>query len=106
MPSSSDAVATTALRSPFLSRCSITCRRSLDSEPWVSGDVLLADADAELMRDPLGQRASVDKDQRRPVLEDQFRQPVVNRAPMFVGGKRLQRRVGRLNPELQLAPMP
>ena len=72
----------------------------------VSRDMLLADADAELMRNPLSQRATIDEDQRCPVLEDQLRQSVVHRAPMFVCGKRLERRVGCLNPELQLAPVP
>ena len=72
----------------------------------VSGDMLLAHSNAQLMRDALGERTTVDEDQCGAVLQNQLGQTVVDRAPVFVRGQRLQRRVGGLDPELELAPMP
>ena len=68
-------------------------------------DVLLAESNAQLVRHALGQRATVDEDQRRPMLHDQLSQTVVHRAPVLVCGERRQRRLGRFNPQGQLASM-
>ena len=69
-------------------------------------DAILAHPLAQLMRDPLSQRSPIDEDQRRLVLQDQLRQPVVDRAPVLVRRQRLQRSVRGLDPQLQLPPMP
>ncbi len=48
MPSSSDAVATTSLRSPAFRRCSALSRRSRDRLPWCAATVLLAEPLAQV----------------------------------------------------------
>ena len=99
MPSSSDAVATSARSSPALSRCSASSRRSRDRLPWwlVTGSSP-EDASASRARDPLGQLARVDEDERRAVLADQLGHPRVDLVPLLVRADGRERRAAAPRP--------
>ena len=58
IPSSSEAVATSALRSPARSRASTRSRRSFDRLPWCAATLSVPSAFAELMGDALGHAAA------------------------------------------------
>ena len=73
MPSSSDAVATSARSFPSLSRCLGVEPGLLGEAAVVRGDRLLAQPFGELPRDPLRHPAGIDEDERGPVRLDQAR---------------------------------
>ncbi len=73
MPSSSEAVATSAFSSPSLSRCSSGRRRSFERLPWWLATCSSPRRSRQVVRDALGQAARVHEDQRRAVLADEPR---------------------------------
>ena len=73
MPSSSDAVATSTVRSPARSRSSTRSAPLLREAAVVRGDASLAERLAELVRDALGQPPRVDEHQRGAVLATRAR---------------------------------
>ena len=81
MPSSSELVATSALSSPDFRRCSALQPVLARQAAVVRGDVLLAEPLGQVARDPLGDAALVDEDQRGAMLADQLGEPVVHLAP-------------------------
>ena len=70
------------------------------------GDVVFAQALAQVMRDPLRQPPGVHEHQRGTMLLHQFHQPVVNLVPHLVGGDRPQGRAGHFHREIELALVP
>ena len=71
MPSSSDAVATSARSSPARRRVSTRWRRSLREAAVVGGDDVVAEPLAELVGEALGQAPGVDEHERGAVLGDE-----------------------------------
>ena len=69
----------------------------------VAGDVLLADALGQVMRDALGQPARVDEDQRRAVAGDERGQSVVDLGPLLVRGDGRHLGVGQFDAEVEVA---
>ena len=105
MPSSSEAVATTTLRSPAFKRRSARWRRSRERLPWWAATLSTPEALAEVQRDPLDQAARVDEHQRRLVLARQGRDPIVELRPLFVGGDGAELVLGHLDAEVEIAPL-
>ena len=86
MPSSSEAVATTARSSPLF-QAALGFEAQLAREAAVvRQDGVFAEALREMMRHALGQAARVDEDKRGAVLADELGDAVVDLAPHFVGG--------------------
>ena len=69
----------------------------------MGGDAALAEPLAEVVRDPLGEPARVDEDERGPVRPDERGEPVVDLAPLLVGRDRLELAVGELDREVERA---
>ena len=69
----------------------------------VAGDVLLADALRELVRDPLREPPRVDEDERRAVLRDQLGDALVDLAPLLGRGDRLEVSRRQLDGEVEVA---
>ena len=92
MPSSSEAVATSARSRPLLRALLGVQARLLGHAAVVRGDVLLADALGQVPRQALGLAARVDEHQRRAVLAHELRQAVVDLRPHLARHHRLQRR--------------
>ena len=67
---------------------------------------VVAKAIAEMPRDALGHPSRVHEHQRRLVLTDEHRQPVVVLLPDLVRHHRLERRAGDFQVEVHGAPMP
>ena len=97
MPSSSDAVATSAFSAPFFRRDLGVEALLLRQAAVVRGDGVVAEPVAEVARDALGHAARVDEDQRRAVLGDQLREAVVVLLPHLVRHHRLERRARDLD---------
>ena len=106
MPSSSDAVATTTLRSPSLRRRSAPVAPLARQAAVVRGHRLLAQPLAEVQRHPLDQPPRVDEHQRRAVLARQRRRSgrrarptarCVHTAPSSS--------LGHLDAEVEVAPL-
>ena len=72
MPSSSEAVATSALSSPRLQALLGVEALLLGQAAVMRGDLLLAEALGEMARHALGHAARVDEDERGAVLRDQL----------------------------------
>ena len=90
MPSSSDAVATSARSSPALSRASTLQPALARQAAVVRGDVLGADPLAEPVRQALGQAARVGEDQRRAVRRGVAREHLDQVVPLLLRGDRGQ----------------
>ena len=103
IPSSSDAVATSARSWPSLSRCSRRRRRSLARLPWWLATCSSADAQRELVGDALGEAARVHEDERGAVLRDQLGDAVVDLRPLLLRGHRPQLRRRQLDGQLEVA---
>ena len=88
IPSSSDAVATSARISPALRRCSMRSRRSFARLPWWAPTRSSPEALAQVVRDALGHAARVDEDERRPVRAHQGGEAVVESRPTARGWRR------------------
>ena len=90
MPSSSEAVATSAAQlaraQPLLGREPAV----LGQAAVVGGDLALAEPLAEQVRDPLGQPPGVDEDERRAVRPHVRGDPVEDLAPLLVRRDGLQ----------------
>ena len=98
MPSSSEAVATSARSDPALRRCSASSRALARQAAVVAGDRVLAQDLRELRRDPLGHLPRVHEDERRAVLADEVGHPRVDLLPLLVradGGERRGRDLDR-----------
>ena len=67
------------------------------------GDGRFAEPVGQVARDPLGEPARIDEDQRRAMLFDQLGEPVVDLAPDFLRHHRLERRIGHLERDVALA---
>ena len=72
MPSSSEAVATSAFSSPCLSRCSASSRCSFARLPWCAATCSSPSRSRQLARHALGHAARVDEDQRGAMRLDQL----------------------------------
>ena len=103
MPSSSDAVATSARRSPARRRVSTRWRRSFDEAAVVRGDDVVAEARAELVREPLGEPAGVDEHERGAVLADERGDAVEHVAHLLGRRDRLELALGELEREVEVA---
>ena len=69
----------------------------------VSGDDVVAEARAELVREPFGEPAGVDEHQRGAVLADERGDAVEDVAHLFGGGDRFELAVGQLEREVEVA---
>jgi len=69
----------------------------------VRGDGILAEPLGQMPRDALGHPARVDEHERRPVLRDEFREPVVDEFPRFVRHHRFERHGRHFEREIALA---
>ena len=101
MPSSSEAVATTAfklarLQPPFGRQPLLRGERAV-----VALDMAFSELLGELMREPLGQPPRVDEDQRGAVLPDQLDQPIVDLVPLFVHADRTEFRPRQLDSQVE-----
>ena len=92
MPSSSEAVATSARSWPALSRCSASSRRSRERLPWWLVTASSPRSLRELGGDALGHLARVHEHERRAVLADQLGHALVDLLPLLVGADGGQRR--------------
>jgi hypothetical protein len=102
IPSSSDDVQTSAFRSPRF-------RPLLGVEPVFARHAAvmrsnrgLAEPVGEMARHPFGEPPSIDEDERRAVLLDELREPVVDLAPDLLRHHRLERRVGHFERDVAL----
>ena len=103
MPSSSDAVATSALRSPARRRRLDPVAALLRQAAVVRGDDVVAEPLAELVREPLGQAPGVDEHERGAVLADQRGDAVEDVAHLLGRRDRLELAVGQLEREVEVA---
>ena len=103
MPSSSDAVATTARSSPFFRRVSASWRSVRDRLPWCGRTTLGPRRSAERVRDAFRQTARIDEDERGALAEDVAGQAIVDFLPHLAGGDRAEFVVGDLDGEVHLA---
>ena len=69
----------------------------------VRGDDVVAEPLAELVREPLGEPARVDEDERRAVLADVLRDPVEHVGHLLRGRDGLELAVGQLEREVEVA---
>ena len=103
MPSSSDAVATSALQvagpQPGLDPVAAVLRQAA----VVGGDHVVAEALAELVGEPLGQPAGVDEHERGAVLADELGDAVEHVAHLLGRGDRLELALGQLEREVEVA---
>ena len=106
MPSSSEAVATSARISPGL-------QALLDAQAAIPGqaavvraDALLAQPLAQVVRHALGHAPGVDEDQRGAVRADQDGQAVVDLGPLLVRGHRFEIGARELDGEVEIAAVP
>ena len=72
----------------------------------VRRDRLVAEALAQMTRDPFGHAARVDEHERRAMLRNQLGEPVVVLLPHLVRHHRFERRPRQLQAEIDLAPVP
>ncbi len=105
IPSSSDAVATTARRSPFLSRFSVSKRMSLREAAVVRQHDALAQARREREGDLLAHPARAHEHERGLVREHERRHAVVDLAPHLAARDRTQLVARHLDRERHLAPV-
>ena len=103
IPSSSDAVATSARRSPARRRVSTRCRRSFDRLPWCAATDVVAQPLAELMGEPLGEPTGVDEHERGVVLADELGDAVEHVAHLLGGRDRFELALGQLEREVEVA---
>ena len=96
MPSSSEAVATSALSASGLSRISRVEPRLLRQAAVMGGDLVLAEPLAQMPRHPLGHPPRVDEHERRAVALDQRGQALVVFLPHLVRHDRVERGAGHL----------
>ena len=85
IPSSSDAVATSALSSPDFNRCSASKPMLARETAVMRRDVLLADSFPKMSCDSLRKPARVDENERGVVLANQLRESIVNFVPNLAG---------------------
>ena len=105
MPSSSDAVATTARNSPFLSFCSASSRRPPRKTSVMRQHRGFTQTLGQMMRDALGEAARIDEYQCRAMSEDQLRQPVVDLGPHLVAGDGAEFILRNFDGEVHFAPV-
>ena len=105
MPSSSEAVATSALSSPRFRRFSASRRSLAERLPWCDVTLSAPIRSPRLMRNALGQAARIHEDQGRPVRGDQFRQSAINFLPDFIRHYGFERRAGQFDGQIQLTPI-
>ena len=103
MPSSSDAVATSALSSPARSRRSTRCAAVLREAPVVRGDHVVAEPLAELVGEPLGEPPGVHEHERRVVLADELGDLVEHVVHLLGRRDRFELAVGQLELEVEVA---
>ena len=103
MPSSSEAVATSARRSPARSRVSTRWRRSFDRLPWWAATTSSPRRSPELVGEPLRQPAGVHEHERGAVLGDELGDAVDDVAHLLGRGDRLELALGQLEREVELA---
>ena len=110
IPSSSDAVATSARREPARSRASTIRRRSADRLPWWAATTKesvtglldsVVEALGELVGDPLGELPGVHENERGAVLANQLGDTVEDLAELPARGDRLELRVGQLDRDVE-----
>ncbi len=106
IPSSSDAVATSALSSPARRRVSTRWRRSFDKLPWWAATTSSPRRLAELVGEPLGQPAGVDEHEGGAVLGDQRGDAVEHVAHLLGRRDRFELAVGQLEREVEVALVP
>ena len=106
MPSSSEAVATSARSSPRFRRASACQARLLRHAAVVRGDVLRAEPLGQVARDALGLAAGVDEHQRGAMLAHELREAIVDLRPDLPGHHRFQRRGRDLELQIALAHVP
>src|SRR4051812_38896794 len=70
------------------------------------GNVFWTQALGELVRHALGQPPRVDGNERGAMLFDELHQALVNLGPYLVRHHRLEGRLGHLDGDIHLAPMP
>ena len=105
MPSSSDAVATTAFSFPSLSRSSAVEPQLARQAAVMREHRVFAQPLAEMMGHALGQPPRVDEHERRPVLLNQRGDAVVDLLPHLVRRDRPQLVVRHLDREIHRAAM-
>ena len=103
MPSSSEAVATSALRSPARSRRLDPVAALLREAAVVGGHHVVAQALAELVGEPLGQPPGVDEHERGAVLGHELGDAVEHVAHLLGRRDRLELAVGQLEGEVEVA---
>ncbi len=77
--------------------------RFLGEAAVVGGDDVIAQPLRQLMRHPLREPASVDRDQRGPMRLDQCHEAVIDLLPHFARHDRFQRRARDLDPQVDLS---
>ena len=104
MPSSSEAVATSARSLPAFRRCSASSRRARERLPWWLVTASSArGAASSCAGDALGHLAGVHEDERRAVLADELRDARVDLLPLLVRADGRERRGWDLDREVELA---
>ena len=106
IPSSSDAVATTARNSPFLSFCSASRRKRAGEAAVVRQHGVGAETLAQVVGHALRQAPRVDEDQGSAVRADQLGDAVVDLVPHLVGGHRAELVARHLDGQIHVAPVP
>ena len=105
MPSSSDAVATTTLSSPALSRCSAWSRRSRDRLPWWAATALLAEPLAQVRVTRSTSRRVLTKTSVDRCSRASSAIAVVDLVPLLVGAHRAELVVRHLDRQVEIAPL-
>ena len=105
IPSSSEAVATSAFSSPARSRRLDPQAAVLREAPVVGGDHVVAEPLAQLVGQPLGQPAGVDEHDRGAVAGDLLGDPVEHVGHLRRGGDGLQLAVGQLEGDVERPPV-
>ncbi len=106
MPSSSEAVATSAFKLAAL-QALLGIEPAVASEAaMMRGDVLLADPFGQMSRHALGQPPRVDEHQRGAVLAGELGEPVVDLRPDLARHHRFQRRRRQLQREIPAPRVP
>ena len=106
MPSSSDAVATNARRSPRAQAGLDPVTPLLRQRTVVRGHDVVAESCAQLVREPLGHAARVDEHERGAVLLDQRGDAVEHVAHLLGRGDRLELAFGQLEREVERPLVP
>ena len=105
IPSSSEAVATSAFSSPARSRVSTRVPAVLRQAPVVGGDHVVAEPLAQLVGQPLGQPAGVDEHDGGAVVGDVLGDPVEHVGHLRGRRHRLELAVGQLEGDVERPPV-